>query len=68
MAGLVKLLLGWVVVVLVAGVTINFASDRLAKKVVSCGLIFFTFVLMLRRRDGPEGDEGRFVVVVEPAM
>ena len=68
MAGLVTLLLGLVVVVLVAGVITSFASERLAKKLVSCGLIFFTFVLRLMRRDESEGDEGRFDVVDKPDM
>ena len=68
MAGLVTLLLGLVVAVLMAGLSTNFASERLAKNLVSCGLIFFTFVLRLIRRDESEGDEGRFDVVVEPDM
>ena len=68
MAGLVTLLLGLVVVVLVAGLTTSFASERIAKKLVSCGFIFFTLVLRLTRRDESEGDEGRFDVVDKPDM
>ena len=68
MAGLVSLLLGWVLAALVAGLTTSFALERFAKNLVSCGLILFAFVLRLINQDESEGDEGRLDVVVEPDM
>jgi len=67
-AGLVSLLLGWVLAALVAGLTTNFALERFAKNLVSCGFTRFTFVLRLINRDESEGDKGRLDVVVEPDM
>ena len=68
MAGLVSLLLGWVLAALVAGLTTSFALERFAKNLVSCRLTLFTFVLMLIKRDEAWGDAGRLEAVVKPDM